>query len=155
MAQHFTTPCFVRFNTSFLREFLRNIGYADNFGEELNMGKQMIFAIPGVPNLTEPCYECTDHWHGNRINDKIPVDCGRNADMFEALAALRSDSDFMQYFKANDNTGDIVLCLEQTFDASRYEVDDFGRRRTWSKMTVNDIIKHFKYHADIDTYDND
>lgn len=78
------------------------------------------------------------------------LDCGTDEDLFLAIAALRDDSSFMQWFiytkDLYDEDEELVhykgewdLCLEH-----RVADDDFypELRR---KATAKEIIKHFRY----------
>ena len=78
------------------------------------------------------------------------IDCGTNEDLFLAIAALRDDTDNMQWFisdsdRIDKQTNEIILkkgqwtlCNCKYF--SDYEID----YELWHKATVKEIISHFK-----------
>ncbi len=96
----FTTPCFIRKNTPELRNKLEELGYKP-FGSvkyEWDMG----YGLSTDNRLGE--FESFDN-NGlkNIIKCESPdyedsIDCGTNEELFLALAALRDDSDYMQWF---------------------------------------------------------
>lgn len=73
------------------------------------------------------------------------VDCGTNEDLFLALAALRDDSDYMQYFT---NGKDFILCDREDW-IDMYSVLCSGAYTTseldkFHKSTTQELIEHFK-----------
>ncbi len=93
----FTTPCFIRKNTPELRKQLEELGYLPPskvwYDEDFaictvyhdNNGEYFTFKIDeDFERIIAPSYPY--------------IDCGRNEELFIALAALRDDSDYMQWF---------------------------------------------------------
>ena len=96
----FTTPCFIRKNTPELRNKLEGLGYFpsskiwydENFAictiYRDNVGEYFTFKIDDdFERIIAPSYPY--------------IDCGTNEKLFIALAAMRDDSDYMQWFIYN------------------------------------------------------
>ena len=72
------------------------------------------------------------------------IDCGTNEELFLALAALRNDSDYMQWF-VNKN-GYFEMCFN---DKVENYLCGYGVRKyrqideTYHKVTVKEIVEHF------------
>lgn len=73
-------------------------------------------------------------------------DCIKNEDLFMALAALRDDEDYMQWFT---NGKDFILCDRQDWidmystlcSGGKYTMDELNK---FHKATVQELIQHFK-----------
>jgi hypothetical protein len=91
----FTQPCFIRKNTPELRKKLEELGYttssickSGNIATSSTVGK----------------YSIISDWHWNSTNPHTTwnngnrIYCGENEELFLAIAALRDDSDYMQWF---------------------------------------------------------
>jgi hypothetical protein len=102
----FTTPCFIRKNTSELRKRLEELGYKPSYP---------IYQYPEVFKHIAVCnffgskyYGVSDDEvsHHGEIKDAIKnrgmIDCGTNEDLFLALAALRDDKPDYQWFVWDD-----------------------------------------------------
>ena len=119
----FTQPCFIRKNTPELRKKLEEFGYI--MGESLNTNKSK--------GLICTKYGKVFNIICNADISKYDIDCGTNEELFLALAALRDDNDYMQWFtdgklweKSNNNLPSHYMQLEG------------------HKATVEEIIEHFK-----------
>lgn len=152
MTQKFTTPCFIRKNTAELRKKLEELGYktlnsgnttldAHNFDgkghhKHINEGTAIITSYGG--------YYCVVYV-ADDVTNKGRIDCGTNEDLFLAIAALREDSDYMQFFiRMAQNLSFVidmysVLCsgLSNAKDRVK-ELDKF------QKATAEELIEHFK-----------
>lgn len=85
----FTTPCFIRKNTPELRAKLDNLGYDGvNYNDD---GFLCTFC--------SMYSSCDEEAHTTMSG---AFDCGTNEEMFLSLAALRNNSDYMQWFTDND-----------------------------------------------------
>lgn len=74
----------------------------------------------------------------NHLLRKAPQhDCGENEALFLALAALRDDSDYMQWFVCLTN-GAFQQCIQ------RYWHDDQYLSELWRKATKEELVEHFK-----------
>lgn len=132
----FTTPCFILKNTLQLREKLEGLGYRignkycidNNF---LATDNNEMFGIE-EPYLPE---ECNGYIH-----------CGFNEELFLAIAALRDDTNYMQWFVCTSDY--------KESDGKEWKVGDFDLNTCpddfdnilphWRKATVNELIEHFK-----------
>lgn len=130
MTMGFTTPCFIRKNTQELRRGLEELGY------------KMLSPIE-YDNL-----ECSDNWVNDikSLNDCNGFDCGTNEELFLAIAALRDDTNYMQWFVCTSDY--------KEFDGKEWKVGNFDLNTcsddfdnilpNWRKATVNELIEHFK-----------
>ena len=132
----FTQSCFIRKNTPELIKKLKELGYdyytpngikSDNIVASLGF----IFDICSVDTIKQAFNNC--------------IDCGTNEELFLALAALRDDSDYMQWFICDDNESMFKV------DKPDMSMSKFVREYMdgWDvsgarKATVEEIIKHFK-----------
>lgn len=86
--------------------------------------------------VTKPvsgCYQgCNGYWYGDDF------DCGTNEELFLALAALRDDSDYMQWFTNGEKW---IQNKQNDIEIIRYGV---GNPINFHKATVKEIIEHFK-----------
>lgn len=74
------------------------------------------------------------------------IDCGTNEELFLAIAALRDDTNYMQWFVCTSDY--------KEFDGKEWKVGDFDLNTCpddfdnilphWRKATVNELIEHFK-----------
>ena len=135
----FTTQCFIRKNTQELRKKLEELGY------------KMLSPIE-YDNL-----ECSDNWVNDikSLNDCNGINCGFNEELFLAIAALRDDSNYMQWFIA-----DSILSVSygDSIGNDHYFTEPKGIMFFWDenwdnatiisgryhKATVNELIEHFK-----------
>lgn len=130
----FTTPYFIRKNTPELMDKLRELGY------------KVFTSFSNYPCLaTMPddgiVVPATD------INRNRLFDCEDNEDLFIALAALRDDSDYMQWFT---NGTDFIKCEREDWP-DMFSVLCSGRGEEYMneldkyhKATPTEIIAHFK-----------
>lgn len=132
----FTTPCFILKNTLQLRAKLEGLGYRignkycidNNF---LATDNNEMFGIE-EPYLPE---ECNGYIH-----------CGVNEELFLAIASLRDDTNYMQWFVCTSDY--------KEYDGKEWKVGDFDLNTCpddfdnilphWRKATVNELIEHFK-----------
>lgn len=88
----FTTPCFIRKNTPELREKLEKLGY----NPTQNGHGEWFIPMDELPYLET--FPKSKSYMGRAGFWNSVIDCGTNEAMFLALAALRDDSDYMQWF---------------------------------------------------------
>ena len=88
----FTISCFVRKNTPELRKKLEELGYKYSTFDDLKLDGIITF-----PSKSEYSVWANYNFDGKHTL-KSYIDCGTNEDLFLALAALRDDSDYMQWF---------------------------------------------------------
>lgn len=132
----FLQHCFIRKNTPELRKKLESFGYRHN-------------------ELDDGCRPWLAANHGMYISvdegfQRLPledVDCGRNEELFLALAALNDKNDYGQWFICKEEylgnelkpvkVGTWQCCM------SHYKLS-YSLSRLWRKATVSEIIEHFK-----------
>lgn len=88
----FTTPCFIRKNTPELRNKLEELGYKYSTFDDLKLDGIITF-----PSKGEYSVFANYHFDGKHTLKSF-IDCGTNEELFLALAALRDDNDYMQWF---------------------------------------------------------
>lgn len=139
----FTTPCFIRKNTEELQKKLEELGYIKN-----------------SPACTDDCHIIWAYQYSHEKGFDIPhyvianafdipfdkysilcgkfTDCGIEEDLFLAIAALRDDNNYMQWF-TNGNR------WYQNKIADR-EVERYGAGDPigYHKATVEELINYFK-----------
>lgn len=137
----FTQPCFIRKNTAELRKKIEELGYKLNHGKA--WGKYL--ATFRFTDTKEWRYVASPEWDLKNNPDKnVAIDCGENEDLFLALAALRSDSDYMQWF-----TNGIMWyqCEATVFENCSLFDNEYGTQikdgHDYHKATVPEILKHF------------
>lgn len=122
----FTTPCFIRKNTPELRNKLEELGYE-------NRHLSMVTNVEEYPLLQ--VYR--DGFYHGIIGDECGlefyIDCGTNEELFIALAALRDDIDYMQWF----TDGKLWEKLNSDLPSRYMQLEGH-------KATINEIIEHFK-----------
>lgn len=128
----FTQSCFIRKNSPELREKLKKLGY---YVYDLDMNKDspadwctVIESEAGYAGI----------WNKEPKNKEKFLDCGTNEGLFLALAALRDDTDFMQYFKAAEDDK-LLLCR------NKYIEDYTTFYELYRKLTPEELIKHFNH----------
>ena len=146
----FTTRCFIRKNSKELQEKLADIGYSIcrcvNFTDAEWLSTLLIngtvhgkgFFYVEIGNA-----DWTVEQELNRFVYENPssIDCGKNEDLFLAIAALRDDSDIHQLFTDGENwvKSDIhnLIKFKEYFEGIGF---DYHKTH---KATVEELIKHF------------
>lgn len=131
----FTQSCFIRKNTSELRNKLEELGYktstickGGNIATSSILGKYSIISDWQL-NSTNPHITWNN---GNRI------DCGTNEELFLAIAALRDDSNYVQWFTDGEQW---LQNKQNDIEVIRYGACNLINFR---KATVEELIEHFK-----------
>ena len=142
----FTASCFIRKNTPELINKLIDLGYVKAlFDEEYTKSEAygLIVDQGDIAPLEHPLQEDELMFTYNFI------DCGENIGLFLALAALRDDSDYMQWFIYNSM--DCIIEKLRTIDwfiCDENSIEDFAcydsSYLNCHKATVEEIIEHFK-----------
>ena len=130
----FTQACFIRKISNELCDKLTKLGYKDCWTGGIH--SEELKTITYVGN------QC---WCLTGFEPRNSIDCGTNEELFLALASLRDDSDYMQWF-VNKN-GYFEMCFN---DKVENYLCGYGVRKyrqideTYHKATVEEIIGHFK-----------
>lgn len=145
----FTTSAYIRKNTPELRERLRELGYEICSCTEFEGAVWLSTYAPtnsahgiGCFGDDEP-YKTQEEALVAYEHETEDIDCGSNETLFLAIAALRNDSDYMQWF-CNYRGENWVLCLD--------EYNPKHEHRSWGlctgkgllhKASVEELVKHF------------
>lgn len=131
----YTVNAFIRKNTLNIVDKLNSIGMTQKY--VYTEGNSTI-AVDGK------------YWHCNsymlKCIDYFAVDCGTNEEMFLSIAAMRDDSDYMQWF-IDRSTNTWKKCTE--FDSgirgkNGEHLLDMGNGNVGEKASLQEIIEHFK-----------
>lgn len=131
----FTQSCFIRKNTSELRNKLEELGYTTS--TICKGGNIATSSILGK-------YSIISDWQLNSTNPHITwnngyrIDCGTNEELFLAIASLRDDRDYMQWFTDGEKW---LQNKQNDIEAIRYGKDN---PINFYKATVEKLIEHFK-----------
>lgn len=127
----FITKCFIRKNTPELQEKLKEMGYdicpCANFKTSAWLDNCIeTNSIHGVP----------EHSIGILLHDTDAIDCGENEELFLALAAMRDDTSYGQYW---------VFDVDfEKWEEGDFVLGEFTRCSCYCHVaTVEEIIKHF------------
>lgn len=135
---NFIRSAFIRKNTPELRKRLEELGYKP---------------VTNTPSNEHLCLATTRHGRYVAIPAEIfdstnphvtwncagRIDCGTNEDLFLAIAALRSDNDYMQYF--TDGKDNWFKCVDEHLDPM-LTINAFGIG--YYKTMVEELIEHFE-----------
>lgn len=141
----FTTPCFIRKNTPELRKKLEELGYKNR--------NLYFYDCIGV---VYDGFDCISQWMFGSIWDFADcIDCGTNEELFLAIAALRDDSNYMQWFITDSI---LSVSYDDSIGNDHYFIEPKGIMFFWDenwdnatiisgryhKATVNELIEYFK-----------
>lgn len=124
----FTQSCFIRKDTQELRDKLKEIGLEPH---PCIMPKACAFLF-----VNRGFYSRNEIGYQEEIERAI--DCGENEELFLAIAALRDDNDFMQYFKAAE-ADRLLLCRV------KYIEDCTTFHELYRKLTPEELIEYFNH----------
>ena len=151
----FTTPCFIRKNTPELRKKLEELGYYPHPSEKKFYEQYSNYVGPFL-HTGRGFYATIPIGYDEEL--RFEINCETNEELFLAIAALRDDSDYMQWFVSKgwkDGFGNVedkwVLCDQDTleyFGAVNNSPNTYNRKKYpefgWHKATVKELIEHFK-----------
>lgn len=144
----FTTQCFIHKNTANIRNRLKELGYYCNPYLGWHNLFTCVFGIKSVYSL--------DDYHTNGLKEIDGlIDCGTNEELFLAIAALRDDSNYMQWFITDSI---LSVSYDDSIGNDHYFKEPKGIMFFWDKnwdnatiisgryhkATVDELIEHFK-----------
>ena len=141
----FTTPCFIRKNTQELRKKLEELGYKPSRLIFDNEKLCLSTCLNKYTHITNEMFDSKDPhttWNCAGI-----IDCGTNEELFLAIAALRDDSNYMQWFIC---TEDYIESPDKEWKVGDWDLNTcldvtYGQQLPhWRKATVDELIEHFK-----------
>jgi len=120
-------------NTPEMREWLEKLGYED----QMIKGNSILYACKGKAFTTNTNYPSFKLMQKESI-----LDCLTNPELFKAIAAIRDDSDYKQWFYS-DYWEEKEWWLSDRY-AVKYIDRMVGNRREWHRAAKEELIKHFK-----------
>lgn len=151
----FTTPAFIRKNTSDLRKKLEELGYIKNSPIWTdNCSIIWAYQYP-EKGFDTPNYVIADSFDIPFDKDSILcgkfIDCGTNESLFLAITALRDDTDDSQWFVyPPENIW--FICVDDDINYARENIRE-SVQAAWfhcsHKATVEELIEHFKGKEEI------
>lgn len=151
----FTTPAFIRKNTSDLRKKLEELGYIKNSPIWTdNCSIIWAYQYP-EKGFDTPNYVIADSFDIPFDKDSILcgkfIDCGTNESLFLAITALRDDTDYSQWFVyPPENIW--FICDDDDINYARENIRE-SVQAAWfhcsHKATVEELIEHFKGKEEI------
>lgn len=135
----FTQQCFIRKSTKSLTDRLYRLGGRSGKG---------FWHLDYLTILAAYCdyFRCLDDERGNDkflINCGF-VDCGKNEELFLAIASLRDDSDIHQWFVHQDGSFLKCECDSKIDMWGDYEYPQEVYPR---KATIEELIKHYGHES--------
>lgn len=148
----FTQNCFIRENTPELRNKLREITGTKRWLFSLRNGYgENIVHIQVIDSAVD------DDEINRMVDNPSFVDCGKNEELFLAIAALNDKNDYMQWFVTEADQSWVnqgVYCPRGSFTLCtiehRYPEEWRGNEEFYSsvipahKASVEELIEHFK-----------
>lgn len=133
----FTTSCFIRKNTPELRKKLEELGYKFSGADHIELDCIVTFPRHGA-------FSIFTAYHFNTYDDSFKtvwkeyIDCRTNEELFIAIAALRADSDYMQWFTDGNKW---FQNKQNDIEVIRYGA---GNPINFHKATLQELIEYFK-----------
>lgn len=139
----FTQPCFIRKNTPELRKKLEELGYIPLTMNLLLEKAPTLVAMEfprGNPIFNAVIYI---HEYVKMFQNEIKfIDCGTNENLFLAIAALRDDTDYGQWF-IFDAESFLTLKKGDWMKFIGYDECVINSPMWSHKATVQELIEHF------------
>lgn len=143
----FKQSCLIRKNTPKLMDKLKYLGYKiHKLSETESRGNGILCngkVAVGIPYNSQEFN--LDEYLKN--NPQI-IDCGKNEDLFLAIASLRDDSDIYQWFVYDDKDDNLderqILWFVCEDDDIRHDMWHDQAYLDCHKATVEELIEHFK-----------
>lgn len=142
---------FYKKNTQELRKKLDEIGHTlcpctefeDADWLSVYRDNDLYFSVHGVC-LTDETMSREDIFN-EFLSNTNHIDCGTNEELFIAIAALRDDCDYMQWFICDDNESMFKVDKpNMTMEEFVHNYMDGWNTTGARKATVEEIIEHFK-----------
>lgn len=131
----FTKPCFIRKNNSELRNKLKELGYHCNPYLGWNNLYTSIFGVRSVYSMRDDI---------NVLSKEIDIiDCGTNEELFLAIAALRDDSNYMQWFITDFP---LSVSYDDSIGNDHYFTEPKGSMFFWDENWNHATIISGSYH---------
>ncbi len=139
----FTQPCFIRKNTPELRKKLEELGYIP-LTMNLLLEKAPTLVAMEIPSGNAIFYgEPYIHAIVKTFQNEIKfIDCGTNENLFLAIAALRDDTDYGQWF-IFDAESFLTLKRGDWMKFIGYDECVINSPMWSHKATVQELIEHF------------
>ena len=132
----FTTQCFIHKNTANIRNRLKELGYYCNPYLGWNNLFTCVFGVNSVYSL--------DDYSTNGLKEIYDlIDCGTNEELFLAIAALRDDSNYMQWFIADSI---LSVSYSDSIGNDHYFTEPKGIMFFWDENWDNATIISGRYH---------
>lgn len=137
----FKQSCLIRRNTPELRDKLSDLGYKIHKLSETEDWEYGILCNGKVAvGIPDNCREFNlDEYLKN--NPQI-IDCGKNEDLFLAIAALRNDTDKNQWFTDSSDDFWYISGDDNSDSTIKYYKERYNRKI--HKATIEELINHFK-----------
>lgn len=145
----FKQSCLIRRNTPELRDKISDLGYKIAPHQYFEERKRGILCRPAL--AVGVLDDCTDFNLDEYLkNNPQIIDCGKNEDLFLAIAALRDDSDRYQFFVLDEDIpgnkkGKFILNIRDKWYVDgehEYRLNRFNA--LGHKATVEELINYFK-----------
>lgn len=135
----FTTPCFVRIDRIEDREplakWLREIGYKR---DPSSRDRNSPYFITEPRHVYGPMFVHTNGYiAGFQKLRPQSIDCGKNVELFKAIAALNDTDDYMQWFVMITDNG-------EKWKLERDKETHYGYLGFAHKATPSELIEHFR-----------
>lgn len=139
----FTQPCFIRKNTPELRKKLEELGYIP-LTMNLLLEKAPTLVAMEIPSGNAIFYgEPYIHEIAKTFENEIKfIDCGTNENLFLAIASLRDDTDYGQWF-IFDAESFLTLKRGDWMKFIGYDECVINSPMWSHKATVQELIEHF------------
>lgn len=137
----FKYSCYIRKNTKYLRNKLREFGYNVN----INTNSESIATASTVGNAVGISFDSFDDTNPHRTwNCANRIDCKYNEDLFLAIAALRDDTDKNQWFIDKTNSW-WWLCELDTFkeEFDTFNDEQYLKFEDFRKASIDELKNHF------------
>lgn len=124
----YTHECILNKNTPEIREKLESLGIRYKYASDVGSDSVIKCRNGSYNTYQSKYYQCLKDMFTKATN------CGTNEELFLAIAALRDDSDYMQWFVSGENWYMV------TDNRNKFTVLNLN---IWHKATVEELIENF------------